>query len=82
MKQGINRYNACMLLAIVCEPCNLVQLVVGATCCRKWGEPLHICKIPRWDNIGSEDLLDYFVGYLKDHSHLYYMVTLVRIRLE
>ena len=80
-KDGINWDDACMPPAIGCEPCDSIQLVVGAAGCGYRSEPLHIGKILRWRSIGSENLWDDSIGYFEDHSHLYYTMTCLNVRL-
>jgi hypothetical protein len=70
-------------LATLCKPRNFVQVVVGAVVYRNGGEPFHISKISWRRRIGSrENLLDNPVQYLKHHSHLYYTMAWVVVRLE
>jgi hypothetical protein len=78
-----DRDNTCTPPAILCKPCDSVQLVVEAAGYRNGGEPFHIGEMfRRWCIESREDLLDSPVWYLKDDSHLCYAMTYGIVRLE
>ena len=72
-----------MVPAILSEPCNFVQVVVGAARYRNGGEPFHISKVAGRRSIRSrKHLLDNPIRDLKYYSHLHYTMTCVIMRLE